>query len=88
MRGEALLTEMDSMQLNFNVNPELDIPQLNCENIQAFMLNFPQNIKNKLNETLYKIDVAFENSVKDFSEFFKNLWNTIKNTCKELYKFL
>ena len=53
MRAEMLLDEMDNYIPNFNIIPKLEIPQLNCENIQAFMLNFPQNCKNTINTTLF-----------------------------------
>ena len=67
MRGEALLQEMENSNQNFNINSEMSEFQSNCENVQAFMLNFPQNCKNGINDTLYKISIEFENTIKDFS---------------------
>ena len=88
MRGEALLQEMENSNQNFNINSEMSEFQANCENVQAFMLNFPQNCKNGINDTLYKISIEFENTIKDFSSLVENLWKSLKNACVELYKYI
>lgn len=88
MRGDILLHEMKSYNPSFNLNEKMNIPTLNCENIQAFTLNIPKEIKNVLNNKLYDLSIQLENNLKDFSNLVKSLWENLKNTCIELYEII